>query len=374
MIDDLKTETRTGAQQKLHLNVACVNSLDDLRPFGDRIDALTELPFLQSTWMFPWIETHCSQQCKLYFLVVENTANEVIGFAPLVLRDSLKRGRHFGFVGSGKTCADYMTFPAKSGFENDVNAAIVQWLLQHDELWDRIELDGVEASNQRLSDFVTSMKRERCRVGVIETLPSFRMKLPTNWDELLGSLSKNNRKKYRRQARALEGKSQLHEATDTESLVAGMRILEQLHTARWNSLGQGGCFATPGFGEFLNRMAKEKLEAGNLSLIWLTYQGKPIAADIGYFGEGGLFTYQGGISPDHLDLDPGRAIIKCQMETAMRRGANFMDFLRGDEPYKSRFDTRRIENVRFEIVGRSTRARIVHSMLQIGRAVKSLLG
>jgi CelD/BcsL family acetyltransferase involved in cellulose biosynthesis len=172
----------------------------------------------------------------------------------------------------------------------------------------------------------------------------------------------------------LEGKSELHQAADRESLQEGLRVLETLHAARWNSLGEGGCFASPGFGEFLAGMAQEKLAAGTLSLIWLTFEDQPIAADIGYYGKGGLFTYQGGISPDHLNLEPGRAIIKAQMELAMQRNLTFIDFLRGDEPYKSRFDTSRIDNVRYEITGRGPRARLIQSMLQIGRAVKSLLG
>jgi CelD/BcsL family acetyltransferase involved in cellulose biosynthesis len=370
----LKSKPNTHSDQEASLRVSSLGSLGELKPLRAQIDALTQLPFLQTAWMFPWIEAYCTAPSKLHFLLVRNSASVVVGYAPLVLQDSLKRGRHFVFVGSGKACADYMSFPALAGYEAAVATAVADWLHENENLWDRIELDGIEASNTQMIHFAASMEGHDCQSEAVSTLPSFRMNLPNDWEEFLSSLSKNSRKKYRRQARALDGKSELHRATDRESLEEGLRILETLHTQRWNSLGEGGCFASPKFGEFLNGMAQEKLAAGTLSLIWLTFEGQPIAADIGYYGEGGLFTYQGGLSPDHLNLEPGRAIIKSQMELAMQHNLTFIDFLRGDEPYKSRFDTRRINNVRYEITGRGTRARLIQSILQIGRAVKSLLG
>ena len=366
------TNTQT-APNVGNLTTELIETSDQLFAIRDQIDAISKNPFLKSTWMIPWIETFCDDQCRLNFLVFKNDDSKVIGFAPLVIQNSLKRGRHFAFVGSGKCCADYMTFPTAAGFESQVASQSAKWLSENENLWDRIELDGVTTDDETMRLFTASFEEIGNQVEAEEILPSFRMPLPGSWDEVLNSLSKNSRKKYRRQARDLEGKVQLHQATDESSLEEGMQILERLHTARWESLGEGGCFASSGFGEFLNAMAKEKLAAGTLSLIWLTMDGEPIAADIGYDTGDGMFTYQGGISPDHLDCEPGRAIIKAQIETAVERGASFMDFLRGDEPYKSRFNTERIENVRHVIVGRGTRARMIQSLLTIGRALKSLI-
>ena len=353
------------------IEVRCIESINCLLLMREQIDAISDNPFLKSAWMYPWIETMCSDSCKLHFLVVMRE-QQVVGYAPLVLRKSFSRGRHLTFVGSGKTCADYMTFPTLPGFEEEVNTAIAGWLNENDSHWDRMELDGVTVDNSSTSNFCDSMTALGCEVHPIETLSSYRLELPETWDDFLATLSKNSRKKFRRQSRAIEGNSTLHQATDSKSLLQGLEILESLHTSRWNSLGEEGCFAHPGFREFLTAMAKEKLEQGTLSLIWLTYEGQPIAADIGYRSEEGLYTYQGGISTEHLHLEPGRAIIKCQMELAMARGLKFIDFLRGDEPYKARFNTNEIKNLRYEIVGGNTRARVVHSILHIGRLVKSI--
>ena len=356
------------------LSVELVDSLDALLPISSEIDALSDVPFLQSSWMFPWVETFCSNECRLNFLVLRNDESKLVGFAPLVVRESLKRGRHITFIGSGKVCSDYMTFPSAPGYESSVAQSAAQWCEENAKLWDRIELDGVTTEDNTIAQFAACFESNGNQMEAVEILPSFRMPLPESWDDILSSLSKNSRKKYRRQARTLDEIATLHRATDAESLREGMQILETLHTARWNSLGEGGCFSHDGFGEFLNAMAQEKSDTGSLSLIWMTVEGQPIAADIAYHCGEGMYTYQGGISPEHLDLEPGRAIIKSQIEVAIERGATFIDFLRGDEPYKSRFNTERIENVRYEISGRGARARMIQSMLVIGRSLKSLIG
>jgi len=361
-------------QQSASLRVSEIASLQGLLPLREQIDSLSSIPFLKSAWMFPWIETWCDRKCRLCFLIVEDDRNRVVGFAPLVRQKSLKRGRYLAFVGSGKACADYMKFPTLPGFQEKVLHSVTDWLTQDNGQWDRIEFEGVMSSEDSSIAFGDLMAKQECDVYRSKSLSSWRLELPESWDDFMSTLSKNSRKKFRRQARALDGKSELRQATDAHSLREGMQVLEELHTARWNTLGESGCFAHPGFREFLTKTAKQCLANDTLSLVWLTFEGQPIAADIGFRSESGLFTYQGGISNDHLDLEPGRAIIRSQMELAMERGLKFIDFLRGDEPYKARFNTCEIENVRYELVANKVRSRAIHSMLEMGRLIKSQLG
>lgn len=367
MIAATATTTTTTRGTEVH----CITSVDELYPFRDQIDAFSSVPFLRSAWMIPWIETWVSAG-DLRFLLVKSGGN-VVGFAPLVYQESLSRGRHYCFVGSGKACADYMSFPAADGHIETTIKSVATWLQQDAKNWDRIELDGVAASDQTLRRFVELCADGPNQLQVIPGLPSYRMELPNDWETVLSTLSKNSRKKYRRLERALEGTVELHHATDETSLSVGLACLERLHTARWNSIGEQGCFGHDGFGAFLRATAKAHFAEGSLRLIWMTQDDQPISADIAFQTDAGVFTYQGGISPNHLDLEPGRAILKSQIELSMKNGAAFMDFLRGDEPYKSRFKTKRIENVRYEISGPRLRGLTTQKVLDVGRTVKSLL-
>lgn len=362
-----RSTTSTGVR------VSLCETLKQIESMRIEIDALSCNPFLKCSWMIPWIKAFCPDTCRLQFLVVRDDRESLLGYAPLVLKSSLKRARYLAFVGGGKACADYMTFPARDGCEQIVIDAIGNWLAECSTTWDRIELDGVQASDPHMASFAEKMSSSEFDVTTVETLPSFRMAIPESWEQLLSGLSKNNRKKYRRMDRQLAGDSKLHIAKDSESLSEGLRTLEYLHTRRWNSLGEEGCFAHPGFREFLRGVAYEKLLEKKLSLVWMTWKGTAIAADIAWREAENLFTYQGGISPDHLELEPGKAILKCQIQLAMQQRLKHIDFLRGDEPYKSRFPTDKTENVRYEITGNSSRARISQTMLQLGRYMRTAI-
>ena len=356
-----------------NVKIEAIESVSELCQYRDQIDALSNIPFLKTAWMFPWIETFCGSRVQLKFVIALNSEAELIGFAPLVLRRSMKKGKRFCFVGSGKACADYMTFPVSPQYKQVFLRCFSEWLIANRNDWDRLELDGAVDGDPTFQELTTLLKDLDCRVTTMPTPDSWRLDLPDSWEELLGTLSKNSRKKYRRLNRSLEGKAELHRATDADSFRQGFRIFEKLHTARWESLGEEGCFGHEGFGEFLRGTAKEHLESNSLSLIWLTIDGQPIAADIAFYNDTGAFTYQGGISPEYLDLEPGRAILKSQIESAIERRCQFIDFLRGDEPYKARFNATGIKNSRLEIAAPTTRARMIDSMLRIGRLVKSSL-
>jgi CelD/BcsL family acetyltransferase involved in cellulose biosynthesis len=365
------TLTMNTATVSKSVDIECLTSVAAVEAIRNEIDLLSNVPFLRTAWMIPWIKTWANDG-DLRFLIVKANGR-LVGFAPLVFRDTLKRGRHYAFVGDGKACADYMSFPAAESHEELVLRKIANWLNDDSDHWDRIELDGVTATNRTMQQFVALMQDDETEAETLFELSSYRLQLPKDWDAVLQSLSKNSRKKYRRLSRSLAGSVSLHRATDRSSLKKGLDIFESLHTARWESLGEAGCFGHPGFREFMHATAEQHLSEQKLSLIWLVHDGVPIAADIGFESEHGLYTYQGGISPDHLELEPGRAVLKSQMELAMARGARFIDFLRGDEPYKSRFNTTQIQNVRYEIIGSGFRAKSTQRMLNVARQVKKLL-
>ena len=151
----------------------------------------------------------------------------------------------------------------------------------------------------------------------------------------------------------------------------GLAILKMLHTKRWVSLGEPGCYATPGFEEFIALLAHAHLQQGTLRLVWLELDGQPIAADIAFVCGDGLFTYQGGIEPDQLKWEPGRSILRCQIERAMGEGLNFVDFLRGDEGYKSRWQAIESDTVRIQVCSTGLRSQAIRCFLWTGRKAKS---
>ena len=365
--------TRDSASEEINLIVDCIETIEELSSIGHEIDRLSNVPFLQTAWMVAWLESHQSQYESIKFLVCRNQ-DKLIAFLPLVICRSLKMGRHLVFVGNGKACADFMTIAGGESVCSNVTEAFADWLWNQRSEWDLIDFDGVPQSDPPIRSLVDKLSQKGCQSIDLPSLGTWRMQLPENWKSFEGTLSKNSRKKFRRLARGLdEAKATFRYAKDEDSLAQGLSILKTLHTKRWVSLGEKGCFATPGFEDFVNRLAHAHLQQGTLRLVWLELEQQPIAADIAFVTDNGLFTYQGGIDPEQLKWEPGRAILRCQIERAMDEGLEFVDFLRGDEGYKTRWQAVESDTVRIQVNSNSFRSKSVCCFLSTARKAKRKL-
>ena len=125
-------------------------------------------------------------------------------------------------------------------------------------------------------------------------------------------------------------------STDAEFDPA-MDALIDLHQRRWQAQGEPGCFASPRFTAFHRQVGRRLLQQGLLWLYRLELDGRTIAADYGFTGDGLLYAYQGGVEPEALEDEPGRLMNVAALKQAMQAGLRGVDYLRGDEPYKAHF-------------------------------------
>ena len=353
--------------------IECIDSIELLCGLEDDINRIANSVFSRTEWMVAWLQANRDWYEQINILVCR-IDGQIVASLPLVKRSSLTRGRHFAFVGNGLACADFMTISGPRADNPAVIESITQWFWDRRREWDLMNLDGVEANDVPMQMLASALNEKGLKVKELSSLSTWRLALPSTWKEVESGFSKNARKKIRKLEKALVAANvKTHIATDDESLHRGLEILEDLHTQRWNSLGEPGCFASPCFGEFLRRTSKAHLKSGTLRLMWLECEGEAFSADIGFVAERGFFAYQGGISPNHLQLEPGRAILRRQIEWAIEDGLEFVDFLRGDESYKARWNATESSAVRME--GRSTgpRARSISGFLNAGRKVKKMV-
>jgi dihydrodipicolinate synthase/N-acetylneuraminate lyase len=72
-----------------------------------------------------------------------------------------------------------------------------------------------------------------------------------------------------------------------------------------------------------------------------------------------------------MNLEPGYQIAYCAIERSIKKGFKHFDFLRGDEPYKSRWNTRRKPIQRIRFIPRNPLANIKHGLWLTGRSIKN---
>lgn len=356
------------------ITIRSIETIENLESLADDFAALApDSPFLQTAWLVPWCSQYLRSPDEFFsFTAVEQ--QQVIGIAPFCLQHIPLRGRTIRFLGSGEVCSDYMTLPVDPQRAGQVTAALADTLLDCRKDWDRIELDGMSASDQVVSQFVSALASRGCRVIPREALNCWRLELAPTWDEYLQSLSGHRRKRIRRAFnRAKSGSITMHHAVDSVSLKTGLDHLRDLHQRRWTSLGEPGCFASDTFDNFLSEAARRLLDIDKLELSWLEGEGEPISADISLRTGAGLYGYQSGIAPEQMENQPGRLHNLMITRRCIEQEIPFIDYLRGDESYKKLLHADRVACVKYEIVApkRSSIAR--QGVLDLGRQIKSVL-
>jgi CelD/BcsL family acetyltransferase involved in cellulose biosynthesis len=154
-----------------------------------------------------------------------------------------------------------------------------------------------------------------------------------DWDDYLATRSAKFRSLVRYTQRRLEREHEVrYRLATATSLNADLETLFQLHEARW-----GG---RSGFGKlraFHHEFAAAAMPHGWLRLWLLELDGRPVAAWYGFRFAGAESYYQGGRDPALTQLSVGLALVAHSIRAAQADGLREYRFLRGDEPYKSRF-------------------------------------
>lgn len=347
-----------------------------------RWDALARaVPFRSFTWLNTWWRhygpsTSGGHWPRLFILVVADDDGSIIGYAPLLLRHSLKSGRVLALLGTGEVYSDYLSVLAEVGREPQVAEALAGWLCGPGEgLWDIIDLEGVDAEDRAMTLLVGALEARSPTVHRRPGVDSWRLQVPATWDEYLSQLSKSHRKQIRRLQRNLLSSNQvtIHIARRPDQLATAFEVFAELHQQRWNRCGKPGCFGSRRFAGFLAEVTRPLFEAGQLQLIWLEAAGKPLAADYLLVGDRVWYAYQGGLDPDCLHLEPGRLLFIAALRLAIEQDVIAYDFLRGNEPYKAHFGARPRPTAAVRVVCSRTSARLRNQAWLAGQQAKHWL-
>ena len=128
--------------------------------------------------------------------------------------------------------------------------------------------------------------------------------------------------------------------------------LERLHTSRWQSSGQPGLLADPCIVAWHREALPLLLRRGLLRLYTLSLDGEPIAVlysliDPPQRRQRTEHFYLTAFSIQHADLRPGTVLMALAVEHAAKEGAETIDLLRGDEPYKRLWHPQKIPTFGF---------------------------
>jgi CelD/BcsL family acetyltransferase involved in cellulose biosynthesis len=298
-------------------------------------------PFQSWAWLYSWWEFY-GKGYELRLVVIRD-GDLLVCLMPLMLERRGGFGRLL-FVGTGPT--DYQDVLIREGWESQISEVGVRALRQIGS-WHVADFQQLrpEAAAWKIFEGWTGPRTRvwKDNFPVIDVRP---------WDELLASVSKNLRSTARRTLRRIEVDGVRHE------LVGACDVEEAAH--RWIALHREawrGRAITP---EHLSQRFESHLRAAacrmtirGLGIISeFRRDGEVIASHFLIFGRDFVAEHLPGARQDALRrYQLSTLLIWDAMNIARRRNRLYLDLLRGEEPYKIRWNPRIIPSYR-AILGR----------------------
>lgn len=363
---------------KLH----CISTTDELLGLAAEWEPLAQgVPFRRPGWLATWWKHYGREsrstelgRLELCTLAVRDDDGRLIGLAPWYIERSVARGSVIRFLGSGNVCTDYLSILSRRWDESRVAATVAAWLVGDGrQLWDRIDLQGVDAEDVAVRELVRQMGERGCTVYERDTQSCWRLALPVTWEEYLALLSKSHRKQIRRLQRRASDDVRVLTAREPDELRHGLASLIDFQRRRREQLGETTSFDDDRFCAFLSEVSEHFFAEGRLRLQSLQLQDRTAAVDLNFEGNGILYGYQGAIEPDLLAEEPGRLLLIGWLQQAIEEGLDAVDFLRGDEPYKQHFRAEPRRAVEVRVVSPSVASQMRHNAWLAGESMKSWL-
>ncbi len=317
----------------------------------DHWRSLAETPLQTPEWLISWWEAFRSDNASPQLLLATQ-AGELIGLLPLVSRNCWSFGRVLKFAGSGIACTDFQTLLSAPQHAAALADAVADWLIVGPGrgTWDVLELEGLSPDAMGIELLLKRLKEDSTIQQTTHLENTWRLDVANGWNEFQKNVSKSQRAQNRNLINRFEKNAELQFriASNGPELTAAIDRCAELHQLRWNAVGQRGSFSDRRFTQFVHRGIQALSGYGRAEVALLERQGEAIAAQLILKDHRqNRFVYQSGRDPQYDSQRVGQLLTLLGIRHATEHGAQFVDYLRGNELYKSRLkavpsDCRRI--------------------------------
>ncbi len=281
-------------------------------------------------------------------------------------------------VGSGQVCSDYVQLPSRPGSQCEVARATAKWFaVQPRKFLDApvaIDIEGYHTNCPQWQTFIDVLVDRGWTNDTVEIESTWRVELPNDWKEYESLLSKSRRRKARRATQMADrGELRFELVSDPQQINDYWPEFVRLHQLRRQQLGQSGVFTDANFEQFLRSATLELASEGSASIARLLHGGSALGMLLIFQSDATWYIYQSGFDTQRIDLEPGHMINSLMLRTAIERGIESVDFLRGDEHYKKGWHSSPVSLSRTILLPPSLASRGISSAIKIKRNMQAWL-
>jgi CelD/BcsL family acetyltransferase involved in cellulose biosynthesis len=295
--------------------------------------------FIRWAWNFAWWNTFKPADSRLFIIACRDNNQKLIGLAPFYWRQRSTAGIHHIrevlFLGTGifLQTSESLDIIARRGCERSVALAVADFLRCNRE-WDQLWLNEIPSSSTVLPHLRRALGQSS-QVAVCNR--THYLDADTDWETFKSKLGRATRQNTLRQTRRLfeSYNCRFRRIEKTDELETAMDALVSLHQARWQSKGDPGSFAIPGFEDFLREAARFSLAEGRLRLWVLEVDGRIAAARIAFFENGVVYCFQSGFDPAYAKDSLGKVLLGlCVRDCIEDESVREYNFMGGADSYK----------------------------------------
>jgi CelD/BcsL family acetyltransferase involved in cellulose biosynthesis len=285
-------------------------------------------PFQHPAWLIPWWR-HVGEG-RLCCLALREEGR-LRAFMPFYVHDA---ERKLFPLGIGTT--DYLDALVEPGAAEVAMDALFVHLAKRHDAFARIEWPQLRPASPLLRGVAPRAWHDATE----DAEPCPVLVLPTAFDTLRDRISPKTLRDLRTARRRAAEAGAKFEAATPSTLREICEALFHLHAARWAMRGEDGVLAASGVQQAHREAMPALLEAGLLRLIAIRLDGRVVAvvhalADPPGHARRTLYLYLQGFDPALERLSPGLLLVGEAVERAIEEGFHAVDFLRGQERYKS---------------------------------------
>jgi CelD/BcsL family acetyltransferase involved in cellulose biosynthesis len=285
-------------------------------------------------WLFAWWK-HYRKDRELW-LITAWRSDELVGIAPLMMAVRRKYGLKLRVLCNvGTPDVDVGGFIVQNG-DPQIYTAVSNYLIGRKRLWDVLELNEMRCDGPEINHLIPLFENS----GYIthqKSNPHFYIPVRGEWEGYLNRLPSKVRREIRNKVRKIEEQSRLtlehHIGKDVtwQDISTIFEINEYGHFPHLYRSTEERAFQR----EIFELMRDQDW----LDIFLLCIDDQPTAYIYGFTYNQRFEDWRTGFITQYSDLSPGRILYLMTIEDCYKRAYKEIDFLCGDEHYKTRWQT-----------------------------------